>query len=50
MVIAGWDKLPAGNYLSTDKKTDNVVVIEDEFEYIEDIEDNEEKREEEEER
>lgn len=41
MATAGGDKLPAGSYLSTGKKTENTVVIEDGLEDIEDIKDDE---------
>ena len=46
MANAGGDKLPAGSYLSIGKRTEDVVVIEDELEDIENIKDDEEKREE----
>ena len=47
MTTAGGDKLPAGSYLSTGKRTEDAVIIEDELENIEDIKDDEEEREEE---
>lgn len=43
MATTSGDKLFAGSYLSTGKRTENAVVIEDELEDIEDIE-NERKR------
>lgn len=48
IATAGGDKLPAYSYLSTGKKIENTVVIEDELEDIEAIKDDEEEREEEE--
>lgn len=40
IAIAGRDKLPTGSYLSTNKKTEDVVIIENKLKDVKDIEDN----------
>lgn len=44
MATVSGDKLPASSYPSTGKRTEDVVVVEDELKDIEDIENDEEEK------